>query len=199
MSAAIDHIRKFVEGTLNVAEFEQALYNDPSFEQILADDPDQPTPSYVGRSLYHYLIALDYTDPGGVLDAQGALEDFLRRKGVAVSPTDTYSAFYDLVLAAQPGWLDVDPKYVQDRLMPDANKRSGVELREWLKERLLKEFRFASQPPEWIQNPEWPIVEGRPLVFLGQLEVEGYFHDEAAVYVFHDPETGECQTVIQVA
>jgi hypothetical protein len=199
MSGAIDQIRRFVEGAQTVAEFEQALYNDASLEQVLADDPDRPAQSYVGRSLYHYLIGLDYTDPGGVLNAQGALEEFLKRKGVAVSPTDTYSDFYDLVLDSQPGWLDVRPKYVKERLMPEAGNRSGVELRQWLRERLLKEFRFASQPPEWIQSPEWPVVNGKPLVFLGQLEVEHYFHDEAAVFVFHDPDTGECQTVIQVA
>ena len=40
--------------------------------------------------------------------------------------------------------------------------------------------------------------EHGPLVFLGQMAVKGYFHDEATVYVFHDPATGTCQTVLQV-
>jgi hypothetical protein len=41
--------------------------------------------------------------------------------------------------------------------------------------------------------------EHGPLVFLGQIDIRNYFHDEAAAYVFHDPVTGVTETVIQVA
>lgn len=34
--------------------------------------------------------------------------------------------------------------------------------------------------------------------FLGQVEINNYFHDEAAAYVFHDPKSDGCETVIQV-
>lgn len=37
------------------------------------------------------------------------------------------------------------------------------------------------------------------MVFLGQLAIRDYFHDEAAVYVFHDPATGLRETVLQLA
>jgi len=59
-------------------------------------------------------------------------------------------------------------------------------------------FRCLGEPPEWIQEPDWPINENGPLVFLGQLSVLNYFHDESAAYVFHDPTTGGCETIIQV-
>lgn len=36
------------------------------------------------------------------------------------------------------------------------------------------------------------------MVFLGQIEIENYFHDAAAAYVFHDPKTNDTDTVIQV-
>ena len=82
--------------------------------------------------------------------------------------------------------------------MPAAGPRTGEDLKEWLHAELLKRFKYVSNPPEWIQNPHWPIHENGPMVFLGQVEVKGYFHDEAAVYVFHDPKSGACETIIQV-
>jgi hypothetical protein len=33
---------------------------------------------------------------------------------------------------------------------------------------------------------------------MGQVTVEHYFHDRAVLYVFHDPETDEFETVAQV-
>ncbi|KAB8045630.1 hypothetical protein GCN78_27130 [Janthinobacterium rivuli] len=34
-------------------------------------------------------------------------------------------------------------------------------------------------------------------IFLGQLTVDGYFHDEAAVYVFYDTSKNECRSILQ--
>ena len=45
-----------------------------------------------------------------------------------------------------------------------------------------------------IQSPEWPIVNGKPLVFRGQSKEKKY--DERVFYYFYDPDTGE-ETVIE--
>ncbi len=75
------------------------------------------------------------------------------------------------------------------------------QLKKWLREKLKELFRCAQKPPRWIQGDCWAFRDNRPLVFLGQFNVSGYFHDEATVYVFHDPEAApgpdECVTVIQ--
>jgi hypothetical protein len=66
----------------------------------------------------------------------------------------------------------------------------------------LVQFRSVSEPPSWIQNPDWQFADGRPMVFVGQIKVSaqaGCFHDDASFYVFWDPETGETNTLIQVA
>jgi hypothetical protein len=106
--------------------------------------------------------------------------------------------FFNLILKAQPRRLDVDPSYVQNHILPAGEGKAGKALTEWLKGEFRKRFRFVKRPPKWIQSPDWPINDNGPLVFLGQLNVENYFHDAATVYVFHDPVTGACSTVIQV-
>ena len=82
--------------------------------------------------------------------------------------------------------------------MSKAGERQGAELKKWLSSELLRCFRYSDKPPRWIQNPNWPIGKNGPFVFLGQIKVVNYFHDEAAIYVFHDPTTGEFYNVSQV-
>ncbi len=188
----------FAAGEIQPVAFCDRLYADPAFESSLADDP-KLEPAYVQGSTYRFLLECDFDDPGGILDAHGAVCDYLDRHGYKYKKTGEYADFYDLVLQASPEWLSggADPKYVKDRIMPDARDRTGHELRMWLEEQLLEKYRYLSKPPEWNQSPCWPHGAEGPMVFLGQIEVNGYFHDAGTVYVFHDPASGQCETIIQ--
>jgi hypothetical protein len=191
-------IKAFVAGEMSPAEFRDQLYADEGFEAFLANDPHLRPGNYVHGSVYHFLLEQDLDDPGGALSAQGALTDYMDRNGIPYVRTSRYKDLYDLILQAQPHWLDVDSRYVQDHILPDAGARTGDELREWLRAEFLERFRYVTEPPDWIHSPEWPIGENGPLVFLGQLDINHYFHDAATAYVFHDPVSGTCETVLQV-
>jgi hypothetical protein len=191
-------IRAFVAGELGPPQFRDRLYADEGFETFLSNDPHLRPGNYVGRSVYYFLLEQDYDDPGGVLNAQGALVDFLERNGISYTKTTQYEDFYNLVLEAQPHWLAVEPRWVRDHMLPAAEGRTGAELRDWLREEFLRLFRYVAEPPPWIQSPAWPINENGPLVYLGHLDVNNYFHDAATVYVFHDPVSGTCESIVQV-
>jgi len=49
-----------------------------------------------------------------------------------------------------------------------------------------------SKRPEWIQNPEWPLINGKPGYFIGQIDAGANSY-----YVFYDRETGETKTIVQ--
>lgn len=198
--SCLETIKGFVAGEIAPCEFRDRLYQDEEFETLLTDDPNLEASNYAYRygSAYHFVIAQDFDDPAGVLNAQGALSDFMDRNKIEYSTTKRYGDFYDLLLSAQPPWLAIDTKYIVDHMMPDAGQRSGVELRDWLALEFERRFRYLRHPPVWIQSPDWPIHDNRPLVFLGQLKVNNYFHDRAAVYVFHNPHTGHCESITQV-
>jgi hypothetical protein len=198
MDDVLAAIRAFASGELSPSAFRDRLYSDERFEAFLSHDPHLRPGNYVGPGVYYFLIDQDYEDPGGVLNAQGALAEFMDRNAIAYTKTPEYGEFYRLLLDVQPGWLCVDPKYVQDHMLPAAGQRSGDELRSWLQKEFGRRFRYVGEPPRWIQSPNWPISENGPLVFLGQLEVHGYFHDDAAVYVFFDEAVGTCQSIVQV-
>lgn len=197
-SPEITTIIDFVEGRLSAKDFELLFHNNPKFKAVFDNDPHLPSTSYVGQSVYLYVLQENFNDPAEVLNVHGALIEFLTRNGIAHEPTNQYEEFHQILLSAQPKWLDVDTAYMQSKILPAAGDRTGDDLKQWLQTRLLELFRYIEQPPDWIQDPTWPIGEHGPLVFLGQLSINHYFHDEAAVYIFHDPNTGGCVTMIQV-
>lgn len=200
MNEALQTVLDFVEGRIDGKDFEKKVYSDPLMESLLQDETLKWHSTYIKNDPYHFLIGLDYNDPGDVLNAQGAMELFLERKDIPLIRATAHSNFQELLLAAQPGWLNVDTAYLQKHVLPDAGGLQGKELQTWLNVRLKELFRYHKKPPKWIQNPAWPITDNRPMYFLGQIKLDNceHFHDEAAVYVFLDPSTGETRTVIQV-
>lgn len=189
----------FVEGRLSASAFEQLLYTDSNLESRLRDEARLPAGYYVKDDVYTFLIQLDYQNLDDVLNAVGAVGDFLKRKRIAFKPTADYEELSALILAAQPAWLNVETSYVSQTLLPLADRRSGKELQKWLKKQFAEKFKYVSKPPLWLQNPDWLFAQGEPLIFLGQLSVERFFHDQAAVYVFYNPKTNACHTIVQMS
>jgi len=59
-------------------------------------------------------------------------------------------------------------------------------------------FRCLNTGPEWIQNPKWMFSEGKPMVFVGQIDVkssEGW--PESAFFLFWNPDNGDTEVVHQ--
>lgn len=195
MNPLLQLLADFTEGRLDISAFEEKLYQDAALEQLLSE---QQAPRHAHwPTLYHYLINLDYRNPGDILNAQSTLSDFLLTLGIHAEISAGTTELMALLSTAQPKWLDVDLSYAASLLLnapPDSNLR---EKKKWLKDALLSAFRYIRQPPRWLQAPTWPIGPSGPLVFLGQLPVDGYLHDKAAAYVFHDPAEGKCTTILQ--
>jgi hypothetical protein len=189
----------FVSGKINVEVFEAQLYASDTIENYLSNDPTLPAYSYIGGDNYQFLISLDYKDPGDILNAQGAIEEFLDRKGIEYKSNPESRDTYDLILKAQLDWLDIDSKYISEKYLPALEGMDKTEAINKLKSNILNDFKYVNEPPKWMQSPCWPISRGKPLVFLGQVDVENYFHDVGAAYVFYDPENDSTETVIQVS
>ncbi len=145
------------------------------------------------------MITLNYRNPIDVLNAESVIVKYLKeQQGMNVQVSSYKTDMVKLIAAVQPKWLELDPSYVQQLMQEAPEKLSKDELKKWLQCRILELFRYAKRPPKWLQAPAWPMREKKPLVFLGQITIPDYFHDEAAAYVFHDPITQQCQTIVQV-
>lgn len=105
---------------------------------------------------------------------------------------------HTLFLRIQPKWLNIPANYFE-KMLKASGGRQGKELELFLKETVKQDFPCLGKRPGWLQEPQWPIVDGKPLVFVGQLDLGAMFHDTARVYVFVDPGTQRVSTVIQAA
>ena len=105
----------FVEGRISAEEFQRVLHDDRILEAFLSDDPDLPPEGYIRSSTHQFLLKQDYDDPGGILNAQGALSQWLERHGIAHARDGSAEELYDLLadpletrnLAADPEYLEI--------------------------------------------------------------------------------------------
>lgn len=194
----LDTLQRFVAGETTPTDFRDLLYASvDAYEQLLENDPDLSRSNYVDGSTFQFILSCEFDDPGDVLNAQGAICDYFDRNQFEYKKSDQYSKLHNAILSASPKWLDPDLKYVKEHILTDAGERQGKELKSWLSAELKKHFRYMKKPLRWIQGPNWPHGKTGPMVFMGQLEIENYFHDAASVYVFYDESTGETETLIQ--
>lgn len=71
----------------------------------------------------------------------------------------------------------------------------------WLDHQIKDSFRSLTKTPEWLQGPEWPFHNGKPMTFVGQIDVRRapvtVLSYDATFYVFWDTASGETRVVIQ--
>ncbi|CRK83342.1 hypothetical protein [Neobacillus massiliamazoniensis] len=197
----------FVEGKMTIEEFKTIFINNPSIEEFLKDDPNLKKDTYIGDNTYDFIlqegqdrngIKNGWQRIGGQLNIHGAICQHLTRKVITFTPSNIYSEKYNLILDTQPSWLDIDEDFFYEEILSKAPQLKKSELKKWLKNRIKEMFKYASTPPRWLQNPEWLIINKKPLTFLCQQNINNFFHDKATVYVFIDDENGELKTVLQV-
>ncbi|EWS80892.1 hypothetical protein [Brachybacterium phenoliresistens] len=192
----ISIIQGFLSGEISDAVFLEELCGDRL--DGLRHWPNAP--AYVPhRDLMQYLLLADIDTPDGRYAVTSVLEEYLRDHGAAVAPTTRgrkAASDYELLLDVQPRWLDVTGDEMKELLAaaadaPEDSRRA--QLKAMIKER----YRYLRRPPRWLQSPQWPLVEQRAAVFVGQLDVSALHHDTAHLYVFVDEHSGNVVTVTQ--
>jgi hypothetical protein len=74
----------------------------------------------------------------------------------------------------------------------------------WLDEQIAKSFRAIAESPSWIQGSAWQFFDGKPMLFVGQVDIslkstptaKEHFHDDTSFYVFIDGK-GNSSVVMQ--
>jgi hypothetical protein len=179
---SMDTLKKFVAGEINPLEFEKILYADKDLEKKLSKNP--PLPPYAKEGeLYLFLISIDYKSLGALLDAQDALHQFLKTHGVNVTPSNKIQAQVDEKRKVLPKWLRISDE-IYNEIRQGAIELAGEALVTFMKDEIGKRFVCLGKPPKWVQDEFWPISDGEPLIFVGQLDISKMRHDTSYVYVF---------------
>jgi hypothetical protein len=107
------------------------------------------------------------------------------------------SDFY-LIDNMQQDWVNIhNDELISKLLMKVSSSMSVDEKNKAIYEEICKMFKFKKMKPKWLQSPEWPVVNGEPLVFVEQ----DYDPDDILVnqvtYIFLDVNSNKYHRVIQ--
>lgn len=193
----LDILVSFAEGRLDGAALDAALVTE-EMKALLSVFEEARYPALTNhyRRLHNNQ---DRTTLGGLVNSEGIIEHFLQKAEVSFHPAKRFGSLYSLILKAVPEHLDPPMEFMIGKVVPSDSNLSDTQKKKLIKERLKEYFKCVDKPPKWIQSPDWPIREGKPLVFVGQLSIDApeLFHDKGAAYLFYDPAKGEFETVAQ--
>lgn len=76
---------------------------------------------------------------------------------------------YSLFQSFLPSWLKIDDEqYLENLWNNSPNDLTKTDRIKWCKNWLKEHFVFKNKPPKWLQEPEWPIINNKPLIFVEQ-------------------------------
>jgi hypothetical protein len=71
----------------------------------------------------------------------------------------------------------------------------------WAEARILDSYISFCKPPDWLQDPEWPFYLGKPMFFVGQVDMltgnTPLLNHDASYFVFINYDTGVTKVIIQ--
>ena len=205
----------FAEGRMATEEFWDKYKNNSVLQDILVKDKTRPIAGWKfdlkkGKFIYN---KRKLSDEDSYLGVDNLLKNlniaklydrqelfrlvlcyFARRK-IELKIFNKDRERYGLLVKMQPDWLSIqDEDFLLDIYNSAPEAFSKAKKLSYCKEKINELFKYDKKPPEWEQNPEWPIINGKPLVFSHQEMREG--HGDHVFYCFYNPETKQ-ETVIE--
>ncbi len=201
MKHEIEIIVDYVEGKLNICDFREEFLNNHKLKRLLENKVVIACYKNYDYNLFDYLYRQlnPQTNNWNNIYSRYVLwfnlRTFLSYNNIPFNEYTKYDEDYAFLLEIQPCWLDItDDQGIFDKIIAEVPKDLSKTKRiQWGKNKLKELFKYDKTYPRWIQDPEWPIVDGKPLVFAHQQKAGK--DDERTYYCFYDPETGT-QTII---
>lgn len=202
MNQELQIIIDYVEGKSDIKDFRKEFLNNPSLIKVLKSKIYLECYKHYDYNIYDYFnrqidpAKSDWDTIYARYVVWFDLKQFLNYNHIAFNDIYTkYNDDYDYLLDIQPSWLDiVDDQGIFDKIIAECPKDlSRTKRIAWGKARIKELFKYDKTYPRWIQDPEWPIINGKPLVFSHQKKAGK--DDERVYYYFYDPDTKE-ETVI---
>lgn len=194
MNKNLEIIKDYVEGNIHISTFQSLVNQNRSLRNLLNDYANSINNCIFGKDLVGYIHKLK-DNIFGRRSLQEILGRILDKNKIGYIPFTKYREDNLLRLDMQPSWLDIDDDQgIFDKIIAELPKDlSRPKQIAWGKAKIKELFRYDKTYPRWIQSPEWPIVNGKPLVFSHQKKAGK--DDERTYYYFYDPDTKE-ETVI---
>jgi 23S rRNA G2069 N7-methylase RlmK/C1962 C5-methylase RlmI len=170
----INIMKDFVEGRISTEEFWNILKNDKIIRKILRSN--KKLNSFRVYFDENNIEKIDISKLSVRIAIYWKVKQYLKINNYKVIPFNDEEERFLFLSDIQPA-------------PPSLSKEKS---KQWCKSRIKELFKYDKKPPEWVQEPEWPIVNGQPLVFKNQ-KVDG----SKFSYYFYDSNTQEEIEIIQ--
>ena len=193
----INELIEFVEGRMSFKEFQQNYEANKDYYKLLEDvKPNDDFQYQKNKSINQCLKFYKWSTALGKNVVHSYIVRYLKYYNFEIQPTEEYLDKLKFISEIQPSYVDIEDEEFLNKIIEETPKEIfKTNQKKWLKDRIRSIFRYDSKPPRWIQDPEWPIVNGTPLVFKGQTKEKK--DDERVYYYFYNPDTKEEKVIIQ--
>jgi len=129
------------------------------------------------------------------------MSKYLRLNHIECS-TQPVNSRLKAILDILPDWLyGQEQKWFKDLILSLPSNMTEKDFEQYCLNKVFQAFRYEKKPPNWLQQSEWPIIDGNPLLFIGQdgepdCVIESKFNDKITYY-FINPDSGICFEVEQ--
>ena len=214
---AIKFMKNFVEGKLSTNCFWEEYRKNPLLQKILIRDKTRIRGIYkfdpqTWRIVFNKKKLLDSTfpfNPDNLLQTIdindiehraivfGMVKAYFLRRKKKLKYYNRDEEIYLCLMETFPEWVSPDMSFLKDVMKLAPKEYSDFQKLEWCKREIRRLFKFDERPPRWIQEPQWPIVDGKPFIFSFQETDKNDVEHE--LYYFYDPHTKEKIVVDQYA
>ncbi len=194
----VEKIIAYVSGEIPLQQFYDEVMHDLPLQEFL--EQAAPVPPYGDAgTLFLYLMDQDPASAGADLNIRDAMSGYLTAQGIEHRVDAAAGENFGIVLDASPAWVILPGEYIGrliEAFPPDASRAERLKM---ARERIAADFRCLKKRPNWLQDAVWPFEKGKPMVFVGQIDLAGLRHDDAQLYLFVEADGPAARTIEQSA
>lgn len=178
---AIKILTSFVEGKIDVYGFWDIFNSNTDLKKIIYDDKKNPVKNHP----FLYDINLKYLYHR--CEVYRVVKNYFIRRRMNLNFYNKEDFLYSQLLAIVPDYVDMDTQWFYTNILDSCHFDIGSkQWKKYIKECIKENFIFKDKPPIWLHNPEWPISNNKPLIFIKQDKHPDDLDLEKINYVFSD-------------
>lgn len=193
----INLMRDFLEGRMSVFEFWEVYKENYELRQLLISDSLKNRKFTTYYDPEYLIQRVNLNKLRDRLEVFWVVKRYFKTNRISSIPMNEDEENFIFLTSIQPDWLDINVESLIELLNSAPEDLEMQEKADWCKMRINEKFIYDDKPPMWLQNPEWPIVNGKPLVFRYQTSEIEDFSITKIKYFFYNPETSEEVTIEQ--
>lgn len=166
----IEIMKDYLKGVYSTDEFWNILNSNENLMNLLVNNKkrSQSSKNY-DYPRYIYKMYENNQSLSMKIQLMFTITNFLTTNKIEYKISNSEYKKYSLFQSFLPSWLSIDDEqYLENLWNNSPNDLTKTDRIKWCKNWLKEHFVFKNKPPKWLQEPEWPIINNKPLIFVEQ-------------------------------